>query len=174
MRRSKIYLIFVLFSSSLGAVLYASAGQAQANFFQGKTIRVIRGGQAGDLYDLWTRHIATYLGKHIPGNPSINVQNMPGAGSVIAANYIYNVAKPDGLTLGSLNSAIYMDQVIGRKEVQFDWAKLNWFGTPEPTELLFIIRGTARTSRSTISAGAVSRPNAVRPALPRSPIMYRS
>lgn len=141
MRRSKISLIFVLFSSSLGAVLYASAIQAQANFFQGKTIRVIRGGQAGDLYDLWTRHIATYLGKHIPGNPSINVQNMPGAGSVIAANYIYNVAKPDGLTLGSLNSAIYMDQVIGRKEVQFDWAKLNWFGTPEPTELLFIIRG---------------------------------
>ena len=117
MRRSKIYLIFVLFFSSLGAVLYASALQAQANFFQGKTIRVIRGGQAGDLYDLWTRHIATYLGKHIPGNPSITVQNMPGAGSVIAANYIYNVAKPDGLTLGSLNSAIYMDQVIGRKEV---------------------------------------------------------
>ena len=104
---------------------------AQENFFQGKSIRVIRGGQPGDLYDLWTRHIATYLGKHIPGNPNITVQNMPGAGSVIAANYVYNVAKPDGLTLGSLNSAIYMDQVIGRKEVQFDWAKFNWIGTPE-------------------------------------------
>jgi tripartite-type tricarboxylate transporter receptor subunit TctC len=142
MRRSKIYLIVVLFFSFFGAVLsYAPALQAQANYFQGKTIRVIRGGQAGDLYDLWTRHIATYLGKHIPGNPSITVQNMPGAGSVIAANYIYNVAKPDGLTLGSLNSAIYMDQVIGRKEAQFDWAKFHWFGTPEPTELLFIIRG---------------------------------
>ena len=114
---------------------------AQDNFFQGKSIRVIRGGQPGDLYDLWTRHIATYLGKHIPGNPNITVQNMPGAGSVIAANYVYNVAKPDGLTLGSLNSAIYMDQVIGRKEVQFDWAKFNWIGTPESTELLFIIRG---------------------------------
>jgi tripartite-type tricarboxylate transporter receptor subunit TctC len=66
---------------------------------------------------------------------------MPGAGSVIAANFVYNVAKPDGLTLGSLNSAIYMDQVIGRKEVQFDWAKFNWLGTPEPTELIFIVRG---------------------------------
>ena len=77
---------------------------AQDNFFQGKSVRVIRGGQPGDLYDLWTRHIATYLGKHIPGNPSVTVQNMPGAGSVIAANYVYNVAKPDGLTLGSINS----------------------------------------------------------------------
>jgi tripartite-type tricarboxylate transporter receptor subunit TctC len=114
---------------------------AQPDFFKGKSIRVIRGGQPGDLYDLWTRHIATYLGKHIPGNPGITVQNMPGAGSVIAANYVYNVAKPDGLTLGSLNSAIYMDQVIGRKEVQYDWSKFNWIGTPEPTELLFIIRG---------------------------------
>jgi len=128
---------------ALGAMLLALSFSvhAQENFFQGKSIRIIRGGQPGDLYDLWTRHIATYLGKHVPGNPSIMVQNMPGAGSVIAANYVYNVAKPDGLTLSSLNSAIYMDQVIGRKEVQFDWAKFNWIGTPEPTELVFIIRG---------------------------------
>jgi tripartite-type tricarboxylate transporter receptor subunit TctC len=127
----------------LCALLYALSipVHAQSDFFQGKSVRVVRGGQPGDLYDLWTRHIATYLGKHIPGNPSVTVQNMPGAGSVIAANYVYNVAKPDGLTLGSLNSAIYMDQLIGRKEVQFDWAKFNWIGTPEPTELLFIIRG---------------------------------
>ncbi len=69
------------------------------------------------------------------------VQNMPGAGSVIAANYVYNVAKPDGLTLGSLNPGIYMDQLIGRKEVQFDWAKFNWLGTPEQTESVFFFRG---------------------------------
>ena len=131
------------FAVLVGALLYALSNpvHAQSDFFQGKSVRVVRGGQAGDLYDLWTRHIATYLGKYIPGNPSVTVQNMPGAGSVIAANYVYNVAKPDGLTLGSLNSAIYMDQLIGRKEVQFDWAKFNWIGTPEPTELLFIIRG---------------------------------
>jgi tripartite-type tricarboxylate transporter receptor subunit TctC len=122
-------------------VVVSAIAHAQQNFFQGKSIRVIRGGQPGDLYDLWTRHIAAYLGKHIPGNPGITVQNMPGAGSVIAANYVYNIAKPDGLTLGSLNSGIYMDQLIARKEVQFDWAKFNWLGTPEPTELVFIIRG---------------------------------
>src|SRR4029450_12961149 len=126
----------------LGAMLLALSFSvhAQDNFFQGKSIRVIRGGQPGDLYDLWTRHIATYLGKHIPGNPSITVQNMPGAGSVIAANFVYNVAKPDGLTLGSLNSAIYMDQLIGRKEVQFDWARFHWIGTPEQTEWVFVTR----------------------------------
>jgi tripartite-type tricarboxylate transporter receptor subunit TctC len=114
---------------------------AQENFFQGKSIRVIRGGGPGDLYDLWTRHVASYMGKYIPGNPSIMVQNMPGAGSVIAANYVYNVAKADGLTLGSLNPGIYMDQLIARKEVQYDWSKFNWIGTPAQTESVVFFRG---------------------------------
>jgi tripartite-type tricarboxylate transporter receptor subunit TctC len=132
----------LLFLFCLGWILgFTPNVYGQSNFYEGKSIRVVRGGQPGDLYDLWTRLIAQHLAKHISGSPDITVQNMPGAGSVIAANYVYNVAKPDGLTLGSLNSAIYMDQVIGRKEVQFDWAKFNWIGTPEPTELLFIIRG---------------------------------
>jgi tripartite-type tricarboxylate transporter receptor subunit TctC len=120
----------------IGAPLHA-----QPTFFRGKSIRIIRGGQPGDLFDLWTRHIATYLGKHIPGNPSLTVQNMPGAGSVIAANYVYNVAKPDGLTLGSLNPGLYIDQLIGRKEVQYDWSKFNWLGTPEQIEAVVIFRG---------------------------------
>jgi len=127
---------------ALGAVLFALSFSvhAQDNFFQGKSIRVIRGGQAGDLYDLWARLIASHLGKHIPGNPSIVVQNMPGAGSVIAANYVYGLAKPDGLTIGAINPAIYMDQLVARKEVQFDWAKFVWLGTPEQTDFLLFIR----------------------------------
>src|SRR5687767_6182901 len=139
-RKSKIENLKSLVLCAILLVLSFSA-HAQDNFFEGKSVRIIRGGQAGDLYDLWTRHIATYLGKHIPGNPSVTVQNMPGAGSVIAANYVFNIAKPDGLTLGSLNSAIYMDQLIGRKEVQFDWAKFNWIGTPEQTDFVFFMRG---------------------------------
>jgi tripartite-type tricarboxylate transporter receptor subunit TctC len=131
-----VLLLFTTWSLFSSATLHA-----QTEFFQGKSVRIIRGGQAGDLYDLWTRHIATYLGKYIPGNPSVTVQNMPGAGSVIAANYVYNVAKPDGLTLGSINPGIYMDQLIGRKEVQYDWSKFNWLGTPEQTESLFFFRG---------------------------------
>ena len=94
------------------------------------------------IFTIFGRDISRPIsGKHIPGNPSVTVQNMPGAGSVIAANYVYNVAKPDGLTLGSLNPGIYMDQLIGRKEVQFDWAKFNWLGTPEQTESVFFFRG---------------------------------
>jgi len=134
--------IAILFSCfSVWNLFFTTTVNAQSNFFEGKSIRVIRGGQPGDLYDLWTRHIATYLGKHIPGNPSVTVQNMPGAGSVIAANYVYNVTKPDGLTLGSINPGIYMDQLIGRKEVQYDWSKFNWLGTPEQTESVVFFRG---------------------------------
>jgi tripartite-type tricarboxylate transporter receptor subunit TctC len=121
-------------------LIFSSALHAQGPFYQGKSIRIIQGGQAGGLYDLWARLFANHLGKHIPGNPNVNVQNMPGGGSLVAANYIYNVSKPDGLTLGALNPGIYMDQLIGRKEVQFDWARFNWIGTPEQTEWVFITR----------------------------------
>jgi tripartite-type tricarboxylate transporter receptor subunit TctC len=134
-------LTFLLSSVVLWSLFFNSTLYAQSSFYQGKAVRVVRGGQPGDLYDLWTRLIAQHLGNHIPGNPGITVQNMPGAGSVIAANYIYNIAKPDGLTVGSINPGIYMDQLIGRKEVQFDWSKFNWIGTPEQTESVFFIRG---------------------------------
>lgn len=139
-RKSKIQNLKWL---ALGVLLFAPgfSVHSQESFFQGKSIRVIRGGQPGDLYDLWTRHIAIYLGKHLPGDPGVMVQNMPGAGSVIAANFVYNIAKPDGLTLGSINPGIYMDQLVGRKEVQFDWAKFNWLGTPEQTESVLFFRG---------------------------------
>jgi tripartite-type tricarboxylate transporter receptor subunit TctC len=130
---------FVFFFLACG-LYFIPTLYAQSPFYEGKTIRVIRGGLAGELYDLWARLIANHMGKHIAGNPNVIVQNMPGAGSMIAANYVYNVAKPDGLTIGALNPGIYMDQLLGRKEVQFDWAKFNWIGTPEQTEFLFIIR----------------------------------
>ena len=64
------------------------------------------------------------------------VQNMPGAGSVIAANYVYGLAKPDGLTIGSINPAIYMDQLVARKEVQFDWAKFVWLADTRTNRFL--------------------------------------
>ena len=75
---------------------------AQGNYYQGKTIRVIVGYQAGDSHDQWARTYTRYLGKYIPGNPNFLVQNMPGAGGMIAANYIYNIAKQDGLTMGTI------------------------------------------------------------------------
>jgi tripartite-type tricarboxylate transporter receptor subunit TctC len=111
--------------------------QAQTPFYQGKTITIVVGYLAGDGYDIWARLLAAHMGKHIPGNPNVMAQNMPGAGSMIAANYIYNVSKPDGLTMASIGPSLYLDQLIGKKEVQFDWAKFGWVGSTENTPWLF-------------------------------------
>ena len=124
--------------------LVASGGnselRAQASFYQGKSVRVVVGSSTGGGYDLWARLMALYLGKYIPGNPTIIVQNMPGAGGVVAANYIYAVAKPDGLTLGAFNPGLYFDQLVGRPEVKFDWSKFTWIGSPEQNYVLHYIR----------------------------------
>src|SRR6266508_6642556 len=105
---SKTILSFIL-----GFLITASA-DAQAPFYQGKTITIIVGYQAGDGYDIWARLLAAHINKHIPGNPALVVQNMPGAGSMIAANHIYNVAKPDGLTLAAIGPSLYLDQLVGK------------------------------------------------------------
>ena len=113
---------------------------AQGNFYQGKTIRVIIGYQPGDNHDQWARFYARFLGRYIPGNPDFVAQNMPGAGSMIAANHVYNVSKPDGLTLGAIGGALFMAQLTGRKEVQFDWPKFSWIMTPERGGHLLFMR----------------------------------
>lgn len=111
--------------------LWISSAFAQTPFYQGKTIRVIIGTPPGNLYDLWARLIAEHMGKHIPGNPNFIVQNMPGAGHVVAANYLYTNVKPDGLTIiGTVIPSLYLNQVIGRPEIKFDWAKFSWIGSP--------------------------------------------
>jgi len=78
--------------------------------------------------------------KYIPGNPEVVVQNMPGGGSLVAANYVYNVAKPDGLTVGMPNQLVYMGQVVGDKEARFDIQKFNWIGSPDRNPTVLFIR----------------------------------
>lgn len=116
----------------LFCLLFASSpADAQAPFYQGKTIKVIVGTPPGNLYDLWARLLVLHWGRHIPGNPTFIVQNMPGAGHVVAVNHLATVAKPDGLTLiGSVIPSLYLNQLVGRKEIQFDWAKFGWIGSP--------------------------------------------
>jgi tripartite-type tricarboxylate transporter receptor subunit TctC len=133
---ASLTLLFTLLSA-------ASSSAAESNYFAGKTIRVVVGSSAGGGYDLWARLMAQHIGKHIPGNPSVVVQNMPGAGGAVAANYIYGVAKPDALTLGAFNPALYFDQLVGRPEVKFDWSKFTWIGSPEQNEVLHFIRTDA-------------------------------
>ena len=115
----------------LGLAPWSFEARGQTLFYQGKTIRIIVGTTPGNLYDFWARLIAEHLGKHISGNPTFIVQNMPGAGHVVAVNHLYTNVKPDGLTLiGSVIPSLYLNQLVGRPEIQFDWAKLGWIGSP--------------------------------------------
>ena len=113
---------------------------AQALFYEGKTIRIVVGLPAGDAYDLYARMLAAHMGKYIPGNPNIIVQNMPGASTMITANHVYNIGKPDGLTFGSILPSLYFDQLLRRKEVQFDWTKFVWLGSFERSNNLLYMR----------------------------------
>jgi tripartite-type tricarboxylate transporter receptor subunit TctC len=116
------------------------SGLSQAPFYQGKTITIIAGTKAGDVYDMYARHFAQHLPKYIPGNPNIIVQNMAGAGSMIAANFVYNVASSDGTTVGAIFPALYFDQAIGRPEVKYDWSKFAWIGSPVTSNHLLYMR----------------------------------
>jgi tripartite-type tricarboxylate transporter receptor subunit TctC len=125
--------------SSVGSL----AAQSEP-FYKGKTLKVVVGTTAGSLYDLWARTIAAHLVKQIPGNPESLVQNMPGAGHKVATNYMFNVAKPDGLTIiGSILPGVYMDQLVGRAEVKYDWAKFVWIGSPVKSESQMTMRTDA-------------------------------
>ncbi|MGH7928157.1 MAG: Bug family tripartite tricarboxylate transporter substrate binding protein [Candidatus Binatia bacterium] len=129
----------LLFLFGFGLV-HGAAYASSHDFFKGKTIRLLVGNSVGGAMDDWARFVAQHLGKHIPENPDVVVQNMPGAGGVSAANYVYNIAKPDGLTLGLVNPALYIDQLIGSKEVKFDWPKFAWIGSPEKIAQVLFIR----------------------------------
>ncbi len=126
------------------AVIFSSAAQAQQTpFYKDKTIRIVVGFTSGGLYDQYARLLARHMGKYLPGNPNIIVQNMPGAGSLTSTNYIYGVAKPDGLTLGMPGSGIYLDQLLGRKEASFDVAKLAWIGSIDQRDLVLYMKADA-------------------------------
>ncbi|HWP60378.1 MAG TPA: tripartite tricarboxylate transporter substrate-binding protein [Candidatus Acidoferrales bacterium] len=112
------------------AVVVFSPGVGAQDFYKDKTIRFVVGFAAGGGYDLSARIVGRHMGKHLPGNPTIVVENMTGAGSLIAANYTYNSAKPDGLFVGIWNSAFVLRQALGDKAVRFDARKFGWVGAP--------------------------------------------
>ena len=124
-------------------LLLAASAHAQAPFYQGKTITIIVGTKSGDAYDLYPRMLAEFMPKHIPGNPNIIIQNVPGAASMIAANQVYNVAKPDGLTIGAIYPALYFEQLTKKPEVKFDWTKFGWVGNPVTSNHLLYMRADA-------------------------------
>lgn len=112
------------------ALFLASPKAWAEDFYKGKTIRFIVGAPAGGGYDTYVRAIARHLGKHISGKPSMVVENMPGAGSLIAANYTYNKAQRDGLTIGVWISGQIIRDALGDKSAKFDGRKFGWIGAP--------------------------------------------
>ncbi len=145
-------LIVLAFLFSVGTPVIA-----QTPFYQGKTISIIVGTKTGDVYDLYPRLVAQFWSKYIPGNPNIIIQNVPGAASLIAANQVYNIAKPDGLTLGAIYPALYFDQLIKKPEVKYDWAKIPWIGsTVKSNQLLYMRADTPYKSVEDVRKAATA------------------
>lgn len=120
-----------IFCLMTGLVFIASAAYATTHeFYKGKALRIIVGFTAGGGFDTYSRAIARHMGKHIPGNPGFIVENMTGAGSLIAANHLYKVAKPDGLTMGHFIGGLFLGQALGQKGIEFDARKFEYIGAP--------------------------------------------
>jgi tripartite-type tricarboxylate transporter receptor subunit TctC len=121
--------LFLLVGCLALAALIVPEGILAASYYEGKRITIVVGFAPGGAYDRMTRMIIRYLPKYIPGKPTFIVENMPGGSSMIAANYIYRVAKPDGLTIGSINQGLPIAQLMKIEEMRFDLRKFAWIGS---------------------------------------------
>jgi tripartite-type tricarboxylate transporter receptor subunit TctC len=118
-------------TASAGLFFFTAAGYAATqDFYQGKVIRIVVGFSPGGAFDAYSRSLSRHMRKYLPGNPTITVENMPGAGSVIAANYLYKAANPDGLTIGNFIGSVLLGQVLGQKGIEFDARKFEYVGAP--------------------------------------------
>jgi tripartite-type tricarboxylate transporter receptor subunit TctC len=126
--KTRLYLIVALISSALW--LWQEGGNAQESFYKEKTVRIVVATSPGGGFDTYTRTIVRHMGRYLPGNPTIVVENMPGAGHIIGANHIYKVARPDGLTLGHFQGGLFPQQLLGRPGIEFDARKFEYVGAP--------------------------------------------
>lgn len=123
---------YYILTAGIGIVfagLLTPAG-AQEPFYKGKTVRIVVGFSAGGGFDVYSRAIARHMNKHLAGNPTVIVENMTGAGSLVAANHIFKVAKPDGLTIGNINGGLFVQQLLGWPGIEFDALKFEHVGVP--------------------------------------------
>ena len=125
---------------SIGILLTAVTDSPGTSYYEGKTISIVVGFGPGGGYDRIARLLAKHLPKHIPGRPTIIVQNMVGGGSMIAASYLYNVARPDGLTIGTIEKGLAFAQLLKTDGVQFDLMKYSWIGSAASETVVLAIR----------------------------------
>jgi tripartite-type tricarboxylate transporter receptor subunit TctC len=138
-----------LLALSIAAIVLATGGGGAGaqSFYEGKTLRLIVGFAPGGGFDTYARVISRHMGRHIPGNPTIVVENMTGAGSLISANHLYRVAKPDGLTIGHFNGALFLGQALGQPGIEFDARKFELIGAPiKEDSVCALTRATGITS----------------------------
>ena len=155
---------FHMLCSAVAALLLSSSAQAAAPFYDGKAIRIIVGTAPGGGYDTYTRLVARHFGKHIPGNPIVIVDNMPGAGGLLSANYMYRVAKPDGLTIGHFVGGQFLQQLLGRPGIEFDARRFEYIGVPAQDNFVFVVAKSLgigsmeqwMSSKSPIKFGAIA------------------
>lgn len=121
---------FVKLGLCLALIVGTSAASFGEEFYKGKVIRFVVGFSPGGGYDTYVRAIARHMHKHIPGDPTVVVQNMPGAGGLVAANYMYRKARPNGLSVWIWNSVIVLRQALGDQRVKIDAKKVEWIGSP--------------------------------------------
>jgi tripartite-type tricarboxylate transporter receptor subunit TctC len=135
-----------LIMGGLASLIFAGSAAADpvADFYRGKQVSIIIPSPPGGGYDLYARFLARYIGKHIPGNPSVIPRNMPGAGGIIATNHLANIAPPDGLTLGLLQNTNTLDQLSKSPNVKFDVRTLSWVGNMSVSSTICALSGPAK------------------------------
>ena len=124
MQKRMLQILALLIGFSIGKAI------AQESFYKDKVIKVVVGFSAGGGYDTYARLIGRHMGKHISGNPAIIVENMPGAGSLVSANFLYKAAKPDGLTIGHFIGGLFIQQLLEKPGIEFDARKFEYLGVP--------------------------------------------
>lgn len=158
---------------SLAAAAHPAAAQAQseAGFFAGKTVSVIIGFGPGGGYDLSARVLSRHMGKHLPGKPQIIARNMPGGGSLRAANYIYSLAPKDGTEFGVFGRTVPIDPLLGNAQAKFDPLRFTWLGSSSNEVSTCVAWSTApvktaadaRQHELTIGAAGATSPSATLP-----------
>lgn len=119
-------------------LLFASMGLTAPEFYEGKTVRLSVGFSAGGGFDLWARLVSRHLGKHIPGNPTVIVENVTGAGGLIQMNQLFKATKPDGLTIGHMNGGLILSQMMGQPGYDFDSTKFIYLGAANKENAIFV------------------------------------
>jgi tripartite-type tricarboxylate transporter receptor subunit TctC len=139
----------VLAALALLTFTASSAGaQSVADFYRGKQIKLIVGSEAGNDYDNWARFVQRTMPAHIPGNPAIVVENMPGGGTIVAANYLYNIAPKDGTVIATFSRNLPTQAVLGRPNIKYDPRRFNWLGSPEKLNRVCAANTSAKVQRA--------------------------